>query len=224
MILAFSLLILASFEIYSHPNLVTSLLAKLQTWNQPTALVTFCLLFIFSNLFLLPVGLPLNLFAGLAWGTLAGGLLVNLLATFVAAISFLLARRFGHYFLNDFFNRHEFLIKLKKTIQIYDWQFVSLARINPIVPFSISNYLFGLIPELSFRHYIFATVIANLVPCFIFASIGSVLKTFSLADDSLVHTSVIKIGIVLLLISILFTIKMFTTNHQKKFTPNEEVA
>jgi uncharacterized membrane protein YdjX (TVP38/TMEM64 family) len=219
---AFGILILLLFAAYSNQSLFIKALAALQTLAEPQLLICFCLLYIFCNLLLLPIGLPLNLFAGLTWGTLAGGTIVNLLATFVAAISFLLARNFRHHFLDNFLARKSFFRSLKETINRYDWQFISMARINPVVPFSLSNYLFGLIPELSFRHYIIATIIANLLPCFIFAALGSMIKSFSIANNSQIHYFILEASIVVLLVSVLVTVKMLLSNHQRKFLINKE--
>jgi uncharacterized membrane protein YdjX (TVP38/TMEM64 family) len=212
------------YEIYSHQIIFIELLNKLQKLPEPEMFVYFCLLYIISNLFLLPLGLPLNLFAGLVWGTFSGGLLINLLATFVAAVSFILARTFEHRFLDVFLKKKPNLLKFKDTINKYDWQFISMARINPLVPFSLSNYMFGLIPELSFKHYIIATVLANLLPCFVFASIGSVIKTFSLANNQQIHYLILAIGILLLLISGMLLFKMILSNQQQNYSLKKEVV
>ncbi len=212
----FILIALASI-IYLKQIQWASLLAWLLQLTGFQALICFCLVFILGSIFLLPIGLPLNLLAGLLWGTIAGGILINALATLVAALSFFLAKYAGRYFLNDFFAKYAVLNKLKTTINRYDWQFIAMARINPIVPFSLSNYLFGLIPELSFRHYILATFIANLLPGFAIAAIGSVFKTISLENNPIRYV-VIEIGIALLLVSGLIMLKMLAPDYRRKAT------
>ncbi len=190
-----------------------SLLVTLQNLHGFTALISITFIFIISSLLILPLGLPLNLIAGIIWGTLGGGILINILATLVASISFFIGRWFGHHFLEKFFKKYPLLINFKNTINRYDWQFIAMARLNPIIPFGLTSYIFGIIPELSFRHYILATFLANLIPCFAFASIGSILKTYSL-DNTNIHRLILQIGITLLLISILFTLKMLSQRRQ----------
>jgi uncharacterized membrane protein YdjX (TVP38/TMEM64 family) len=191
---------------YFHP-LVNQLFIELQSVNGIEALWWICIIYIVSNLLLLPFGLPLNLFAGALWGTLYGGILMNILATAVAIISFYIARWASQFLLNDFFLTNAKLRKFKEVFNRYDWQFIFLARINPIVPFNLSNYLFGAIPELSFKHYITATIAANLLPCLAFAAIGSALKTVSLYNQNL-HQIILQVGVALLLISFIIIIKM----------------
>jgi uncharacterized membrane protein YdjX (TVP38/TMEM64 family) len=200
-----------------------SLLATLQTLPALQLICCFSLIYILSNLFLVPIGLPLNLFAGVTWGIVGGGLIVNVLATFVAALSFLIARRFRPIWLDRFLAKKTFLNTLKNTINQYDWQFISMARINPVIPFSVSNYLFGLIPELSFKHYITATVLANLLPCFIFAAIGTMINSFYIEKGSQIHYIILETSIVLLLISILVTIKFVLPNKHNKYSLNKEI-
>lgn len=183
------------------------LLNKIQSYNGLSAFCIFSLVYILSNLLVLPLGLPLCLLAGMLWGTIGGGVLINILATFVAGISFYLGRWFGHYFLEDMYYKYAMLANMKKIFNRYDWQFISLARINPIVPFGLSNYLFGTIPELSFRHYIIVTAIANLIPSLTFASIGSILKTYSVTNGNIQHV-ILKIGLALLLLTVLFIFKI----------------
>lgn len=185
--------------------------------------VYFCVIYILSNMFFVPIGMPLNLFAGMVWGTLWGGILVNLLATFVATVSFYLARTIGKDFFDNFFNNYSTLRKFRKLISKDECMFICAARINPLVPFSISNYLFGLIPNLSFRRYIFATIVANIPPCFAFAAIGSTLKTFSLQDSN-VRSLIWKVVVMLLLISVIFLMKWFFLKKNVYVSIDQEVA
>jgi membrane protein DedA with SNARE-associated domain len=78
--------------------------------------------------------------------------------------------------------------------------------------------LFGFIPHLSFRHYIIATVLANLLPCFIFSSIGSTLKFFPFEMNN-IHKIMWNVGITLLLISGAIILKLWF--HDKKQPIND---
>lgn len=201
----------------------TMIFTMLQTMTGIQLLALFSLLYIVSNLLLFPTGLPLNLLAGILWGTFIGGLLINVLATLAAALSFVIARSFGATFIEKRLNHYTGLRNFKKTINHYDWQFIVMIRINPIIPFCLSSYVFGLIPDLSFRHYILATVIANMLPSFAFASIGSVFKTISLTHaNPNIKNWIINIGIALLLLSGTWLLKKYYTINQDLLAQEKE--
>ncbi len=204
-ILLITIISLIVWVYVSHSGL-DSLFYELQTMTGIKALLMFSLVYLTSNLLLLPLGLPLNLLAGLLWGTVLGGLLINGLATLVAGLAFLLARFIGASFFAEQVSRYTILRRFKDTINRYDWQFIFTIRINPIIPFCLSNYLFGLLPGLSFRHYITATVAANLLPSFAFASIGAIFKTVSLTNTN-INYWIINLGVALLLITGVWLIK-----------------
>jgi uncharacterized membrane protein YdjX (TVP38/TMEM64 family) len=210
-------LCLLIFSAYVIQPFFVKMIRNIPTLNSREALITLSLIYIFGNFLILPVGLPLNIIAGSLWGTFRGGLLINALATFVAVISFLLARKFGIEVTESLFGRYAFFRKFKAAIVRYDWQFIAMTRINPIAPFSLSNYGFGLIPELSFPVYFIATVLANLLPCFIFSGIGATLKNAALENPD-IHHFILDTGIILLLIFGLITLKMMTSQKFKQPT------
>lgn len=207
-----SLLVFSAYVI--HP-IFSQMIDKLPSLNPLEALLTLSVIYVFGNLLILPVGLPLNILAGSLLGTLWGGLLINALATLVAVVSFLLARKFGIELTETIFGRYAFFQRFKATIVRYDWQFIAMTRINPIAPFSLSNYGFGLIPKLSFSVYFFATVLANLLPCFIFSGLGATLKNAALGNSS-IHQYILDTGIILLLLFGLISIKMMTAQKIKQ--------
>jgi len=219
----FAILGFAVYFYHSHFVLsdLMTLLTALNTSHAYQALAWFCLIYIFSCLVSIPLGLPLNMFAGLLWGTLLGGLLINVLATLAATLSFFIARMLGHHFLEPYFKRYPRLARAKQIINRYDWQFIFMARINPIVPFSLSNYLFGLIPDLSFKRYIITTIIANLLPCFTFAALGSLFQTFTLP---MIHLQdlLLKIGLVFLFLSVLWLLKIMLINKKGRLSAVKE--
>ena len=200
---------------------IISLLSQIENLDGLTALLILCFTYIVSNLLILPLGLPLNLMAGMLWGTIIGGLIINVLATIVAGISFYIGRLCGIHFLEGYFKTNVYLNAAKDKFNKHDWQFISLARINPIVPFGLSNYIFGVIPDISFRHYIAVTAIANLVPCLAFASIGSMLKTFTLSNGN-IQKIIFRTGISILLISFLYAIKILMPNTIDETAQNEK--
>jgi uncharacterized membrane protein YdjX (TVP38/TMEM64 family) len=180
----------------------------LETCAGIEGVILLSILYILNNLLILPFGLPLNLLAGFFWGTLIGGCLINILAIAVSGISFLLGRKFEYFFLSKYFLENQKLKKLASLINQHDWQLIALCRLNPIVPFGLSNYLLGTIPGLSFYRYLITTAWSNLLPCLVVAAFGTNLKNISLASHML-HNLFLPIGSVLLLTCLLFLLKQW---------------
>jgi uncharacterized membrane protein YdjX (TVP38/TMEM64 family) len=201
------------FGMYVGGPLIQPMMAKLLTLNKFEAFLSVSFIFILGNLILLPVGLPINFLAGIIWGTFGGGVIINALAAISATISFCISRFMGAAITSKYIKRYPRLAELKDTVNRYDWQFIAMMRLNPIIPFSLSNYAFGLIPELSFRHYIVATILANLIPSFIFAGIGNTLKSATLQNHNF-HQVMLEVGVLLLLVSVMITYKMLASNSQ----------
>jgi len=127
--------------------------------------------------------LPLNLGAGLIWGPYEGGLIAVLGASMGAALAFLIARhisvRYFHarliYAAGQWF-RHE--------IECKEWKTVAFGRMNPVFPFGLSSYCFGLTP-VSFRSYVITTVLAILPLSIVIASVGHSIGSLVLSGDTL---------------------------------------
>lgn len=187
------------------------ILQNIQTWSLYKALFFFGLLYIVSNVFLLPLGLPLNLLAGFLWGGLAGGIIINTLATIVASISFFVARYCGNFFTTYYYNKYKSLRNINAFFNRYDWQFIFMARINPLAPFGLLNYIFGLAHGLTYKRYISATIAANALPCFAFSSLGALFNTFEPKNHH-IHYFIIQVGLVFTLFSTVFILKMIVAS------------
>jgi len=131
------------------------------------------------------------------WGTAMGGTLTTFAACVSAALGFLIARYVAEEQTSNFLSRRNWLWILE-NIRKLDWQLILLARINPIVPFGVTNYLFGL-TSVSFLRYMVATGLSNLPLSFFFAAVGDAL--FEVAMEGDVRKAVIQVGIGLLAVS-----------------------
>ena len=206
-----AIILIIGIVLYIIKPQITTLITQLLHIKSTSALMILCALFIGGNLFLLPVGLPLNLIAGILWGTFRGGLLINMLAVLVASLSFFLARRYGAGALEKWLGHQRFFQAIKTTVIRYDWQFILMARLNPIAPFSLSNYGFGLISGLAYTTYFWATLIGNLLPCFILAALGATLKENALSNPN-VHFYLWRFGGILCAVFITVSLKLFYTS------------
>ncbi|HET6898429.1 MAG TPA: TVP38/TMEM64 family protein [Vicinamibacteria bacterium] len=117
-------------------------------------------------------GSVLTIGAGLVFGLLWGTVIVSIASTAAAALAFLIAR----YLARD---RVEAMAKANPKFRAIDhairekgWRVVALLRLSPLVPFSISNYLYGLTP-VSFGPYVLASWIAMLPATVLYVWIGA---------------------------------------------------
>lgn len=161
--------------------------------------------FALSIMLLLPVGLPMNLGAGLLWGAWAGGLYTTLGAALAAALSFWIARYLAFRPLARLAARKHMAWALHQ-IATHDWQLIVLTRINPIMPFGIMNYLFGL-TGISFRRYITATVASNMVLSFLFAAVGATISDVLLTQN--LKSGIWNTGLALLAATVFYLGKLF---------------
>ena len=131
----------------------------------------------------LPTGLPLNLAAGLLWGGLAGGTLSWIAASISAAAAFTLSRQFGAGIVERL-SAQPTVGAMLTTVEERDLLFIVLSRINPIAPYAIASYLFGL-TRIRFRRYMLATMISNAPASLLFAYMGESIGDVALPADQM---------------------------------------
>lgn len=105
---------------------------------------------------------------GLAWGTIWS--LIG--ATAGAAGAFWLARYLLHDWAERRFGHHPTLNRLKQMISHQPFHFVLSVRLNPISPFSLVNFLFGLTP-VGLKTYTVSTCLGIAPGTFAYAWLGA---------------------------------------------------
>ena len=105
---------------------------------------------------------------GLGWGTLV----VSLSATTAAAISFLIARYLARDMVAERVQSHDKFNAIDRAIGKEGGKIVGLLRLSPALPFSFSNYLFGL-TAVRFWPYVFATWLGTLPGTVMYVYIGA---------------------------------------------------
>jgi len=134
--------------------------------------VAFAALYIAAALFLIP-GSILTLAAGALFGVVAGTLTVWVAATASAALAFLIARYFARDSVAQRLAHRTRFVAIDRAIGEQGWKIVGLLRLSPVVPFSISNYLYGL-TSIPFGPYVLVSALAMLPATFFYVSLGSV--------------------------------------------------
>lgn len=121
-------------------------LVSLAAWFEargPNAVILYGLFYFALELVAVPA-IPLTLGSGYLFGVPEGTAVVSLASTVAAAAAFLISR----YGLRDYIERraqrYPRFRAMDRAIGREGFKFVFLLRLSPLLPFSISNYLYGL--------------------------------------------------------------------------------
>jgi len=145
----------------------------------PYGIVIFVVLYIIDAVLLGPAWL-FALVAGLAFGLVKGGLIVWISATLGAAAAFLVARYFARHRIEKFVRKNEKYEAVDRAIKKHGWKVVLLLRISPILPYTLSSYIYGL-TAVDFWHYIVASAIGMVPMVAVYVSIGAAGRQAALA-------------------------------------------
>jgi uncharacterized membrane protein YdjX (TVP38/TMEM64 family) len=117
-------------------------------------------------------GSVLTIGAGLVFGLLWGTVIVSIASTVAAALAFLIARYVARRRVEALAKRNEKFRAIDQAVCEQGWKVVALLRLSPLVPFSVSNYLYGLTP-VSFGPYVLASWIAMLPATVLYVWLGA---------------------------------------------------
>lgn len=142
--------------------------------------------------------LPLTLGAGFLWGPFWGVVFSITGATTGASIAFLLARYVMHDTVKHRFGQERWQT-LSGKVEQHGWKAVAFARLVPIFPFPVLNFLFGITP-ISFLQYVWSSFVFMLPACIAYAAFGSSM------GELVLHGNIdgLIIGIVIASVALLF--------------------
>ncbi len=109
---------------------------------------------------------------GLTWGVAAGLPLVSAVSTVTAALAFLIARHFARARVEAFARRNATFAAIDRAVAQKGWRIVFLLRLSPVVPFSASNYLYG-VTAVPFGPYVLASWIGMLPVTLLYVYLGA---------------------------------------------------
>ncbi|HSS45447.1 MAG TPA: VTT domain-containing protein [Thermoanaerobaculia bacterium] len=104
----------------------------------------------------------LTLGAGFLYGLARGVALVWVSATTGAALAFLIGRSFGRRHVEKLARENQTFGAIDRAVGEKGWRIVLLLRLNPLLPFVVSNYLYGL-TVVTFWPYVLASA-AGMLP------------------------------------------------------------
>jgi uncharacterized membrane protein YdjX (TVP38/TMEM64 family) len=117
-------------------------------------------------------GSLLTIGAGALFGVFWGTVIVSIASTAAAAAAFLIARYLARARVERAAERNRTFGAIDRGIRKRGWRVVALLRLSPLVPFSLSNYLYGLTP-VAFGPYVLASWIAMLPATVLYVYLGA---------------------------------------------------
>lgn len=121
-------------------------------------------------------GIVLTLGAGFLFGLGWGIVVVSAASTTAAALAFLIARYFARDSVDRIARKNPKFAAIDRAIGREGWKVVALLRLSPLVPFSLSNYLYGL-TSVEFAPYVATSWAAMLPATVLYVYLGAAGRT-----------------------------------------------
>jgi uncharacterized membrane protein YdjX (TVP38/TMEM64 family) len=121
-------------------------------------------------------GIVLTLGAGFLFGLGWGIVVVSAASTTAAALAFLIARYFARDSIEKAARKNPKFAAIDRAIGKEGWKVVALLRLSPLVPFSLSNYLYGL-TSVEFVPYVATSWAAMLPATVLYVYLGAAGRT-----------------------------------------------
>lgn len=158
---------------------------RLLAWAEglgPWAPLLFTLLSIPATLFFVPSAV-LTFTAGILFG-LGRGFLIGLVGTSLGAVAALLM---GRYLARDWiakrFSQNKKFRLLEEIVRRKGWKIVSLARLSPVFPFLVGNYLFGL-TSVPAKNYFAASLVGSVPSVAVYVYLGTLGRDLVLGEGA----------------------------------------
>jgi uncharacterized membrane protein YdjX (TVP38/TMEM64 family) len=135
-------------------------------------LVLYAVVYVVAAVLFVP-GSVLTLGAGLAFGFWRAFFVVSAASTTAAALAFLIARHLARSAVERWAMNSPRFQAIERAIAARGGLVVLLLRLSPVVPFSLSNYLYGLTP-VRFGIYVLASWIGMIPGTALYVYLGSV--------------------------------------------------
>jgi uncharacterized membrane protein YdjX (TVP38/TMEM64 family) len=136
-----------------------------------TGYLVFYAVYVVASLLFVP-GAALTIAAGFLFGLWRGGVTVSLAATTAAALAFLIARHVARGAVEARARKDRRFTAIDKAIGERGWKIVALLRLSPAVPFSLSNYFYGL-TAIRFWPYVLTSWLAMLPGTVLYVYLGA---------------------------------------------------
>ena len=137
---------------------------------------------------------------GLGWGII----LVAIATSIADAIAFMTSRYLARNAIERFVTRYPNFRAIDNAITKSGWRMVALLRLSPSIPYSTSNYLYGL-TGISFVPYFLASALFTLPGTCIYVYLGYLgSETLSGAEKSTAQWFLLAIGLITTIIATVY--------------------
>lgn len=109
---------------------------------------------------------------GLTYGFARGLVFVSVVSTLGAALAFLIARHLARHRVQELIQRRPGFAAVDRAIGHHGWKIVFLLRLSAVVPYTISNYVYG-VTAVGFWPYIAASWIGMLPITAVYVALGA---------------------------------------------------
>ncbi|PYL57985.1 MAG: hypothetical protein DMF30_04365 [Verrucomicrobia bacterium] len=170
-------LVLIAFSAAAAALPVRDWIRALANWVEqlgPAGVAVFIGVYAIATVLLFP-GWIFTVAAGLIFGVVGGTAVALSGATLGAASAFLVARYLVRDSVQKFAKSSLRFQAIDQAIGENGWKIIGLLRLNPLIPFNISNYFYG-ITAISFWEYVLVSAIGMLPGALLYAYLGAVGK------------------------------------------------
>lgn len=123
----------------------------------PLGYLYFSVIYVVAEMFAIPA-VPLTASAGYLFGVIPGTCIVLISATIAAGGAFLIGRTFLRQFIEEVISKSRKFQAIDEAISRKGFQLVLLLRLSPLLPFALSNYLYGM-TKVNLLEYLAGTAI-----------------------------------------------------------------
>lgn len=141
----------------------------------PAGMVLYGAVYVAAVVLFVP-GIVLTLGAGFLFGLGWGIVVVSIASTIAAALAFLIARYLARGAVERLARKSPKFAAIDRAIGKEGWKVVALLRLSPLVPFSLSNYLYGL-TSVRFAPYLATSWAAMLPATLLYVYLGAAGRT-----------------------------------------------
>ena len=138
----------------------------------PAGVALFIIAYALATVLFLP-GWIFTVSAGLIYGIVGGTLIALTGAVIGASLAFLLARYLLRQYIEQLTKKNPRLRAIDEAIGKNGWKIVGLLRLNPLIPFNLSNYFYG-ITSISFWAYFVVSAIGMIPGALLYAYLGAI--------------------------------------------------
>jgi uncharacterized membrane protein YdjX (TVP38/TMEM64 family) len=140
----------------------------------PWGVVFYICVYAIATVLFIP-GWILTVGAGVVFGLFWGTFTALIGATIGANFSFLVARYAARGAVSKRFGKNKKFEAIDGAIGRQGWKIVGLLRLSPLIPFNLSNYLYGL-TTIAFVPYVLATFVGMLPGTLLYVYLGTIGK------------------------------------------------